>query len=449
MSPAGPAWLSSAVARWLILSLAGSCLLTGALFAGFDEGPYHRWLNVVIAVQIGGGALVLLTVWSWRNVRPGRTWLVLVILAGVTFRLAAMPASRDLSDDAYRYHWDGKAVASGINPYLYAPDDDEVAHLHIHAVDDKINHPWYRTCYPPVAELLFAAGYRLSPGRLRGLQLLQLAAELAAWLLLIGALRCRNLPITTLLIAVWSPLVIFQGYLPGHLDVLYLPLLVLLVVLIERGHGRRAGVILGVAALIKPLPLFFLPAAWRELGPRRSLQLVLALAVVVGLFYLPFRSAGLKLFESTWLMAREWSFNGGVAALFEQWWPRQTAHYVSGGLLALMIGLAVWRGRDLLARMLLIQAAFVVCTPTLFPWYLIGMYVLLVLRPDPALLALFILIPVADEVLVGYHASGIWNPAGWVKWVEYVPFYTLLLVSAWRGWGMFSGPRTDREKSGR
>ncbi len=430
--------LTGPTARWLILGLTFVCLLAGALFAGCNKDPYDHWLRVVILSEVGCGILVLLAVWSWRQSRPGRTWLVLVILAGLAFRLAVMPASRDLSDDAYRYHWDGKVLSHGINPYLYTPDADQVAHLHIHDVDDRINHPWYRTCYPPLAEFLFAAGYRLSPGRLTGLQLLQLAAELMAWLLLLGELRRRELPAAYLLLATWCPLIVFQGYLPGHLDVLSLPLLVLFVLLVRHGDGWRAGASLGLACLIKPLPLFYMPAAWRELGWRRSLYICLAFAAAVALLYLPFRAAGFKLVESTWLMARQWSFNGSLGALFEQWWPKQTAHYVSGALLASLIVLVTWRGRDLLARILMIQAAFIVCTPTLFPWYLIGMYVLLVLRPDPALLALGVLVPVVDEVLMEYHATGIWDPAGWVKWVQYVPFYTLLALSAWRGWGMFA-----------
>jgi hypothetical protein len=429
--------------RWLLLGLSGCWLLGWSLFVGLDEGPFDRWVWGVILAQVGGGLLVVLTAWAWRRDQPGRRSLVPILLAAVLFRVAAMPASRDLSDDAYRYHWDGKVLTCGINPYLYAPDATEVAHLQIHPVDDKINHPWYRTCYPPLAELLFAAGYRLSPGRLTGLNLLTLLAEILTWWLLLGALKQRGLPPINLLLIAWSPLLIFQGYLPGHLDLLYLPFFTLFILMVPRGRAVWAGIVLGLACLIKPLPLFQLPAAWRELGWRRGLFMILVMTAVAILFYLPFRTAGIKLIESTWLMAREWSFNGSLGALCEQWWPRLTAHYVVGVVLVGLILLATWYGRDLLARMLMIQAAFYICTPTLFPWYLVGMYPLLVLRPDPALLALGILIPLADEVLIPFHATGIWAPAGWVPWVEYVPFYGLLALGAWRGWGMFVSDATE------
>jgi hypothetical protein len=113
--------------------------------------------------------------------------------------------------------------------------------------------------------------------------------------------------------------------------------------------------------------------------------------------------------------------------LLEALLPQQIAHLASGGLLLALLVLGVRRGRDLIARMLLAQAAFVVATPTLFPWYAIGVLPLLVLRPVPSLLALCALLPLADEVVVGYQATGIWDPALWPRFAIHVPFLLLLL----------------------
>jgi hypothetical protein len=147
------------------------------------------------------------------------------------------------------------------------------------------------------------------------------------------------------------------------------------------------------------------------------------------------------LFSSTWLMATEWSFNGSLGAWFETLLPRHGAHLLAAVAAGLAILLGAWCGRDLLSRMLLAQAALVAFTPTLFPWYLIGMYPLLALRADPALLALGILAPLAEEMVIGYRVTGLWHPATWARWAQYLPFYLLLAAGALRGWGMF---RRDR-----
>jgi alpha-1,6-mannosyltransferase len=436
--------LTRASVRWSLLGLTGTFLLAASLFGGQDEGPFSSWVSIIIAASIACGLLVCLTAAAWRRQTPGRFWPWLVILSALAFRIALLPASHDLSDDAYRYHWDGKVLAHGINPYLHAPDDEAVSHLKNHEIDRRINHPWYRTCYPPFAQVIFAVGYLLSPGRLAGLQVLALIAELAAWLLLIRSLRRRRSPSSYLLLAAWFPLLMFQSYLPGHLDVFLLPFTTLFILATARGRALLAGIALALACLIKPLPLLLLPAALRELGWRKSWRLAMALAAVMLVFYLPFLGAGWRLFSSTWLMATAWSFGGSLASLLEGLLPMQPAHFLAGSLLGAALVLTAWRGRDLISRMQLALAAFVICTPTLFPWYLIVMFPLLVLRPDPALLALAVLIPVADEVVIQYHASQTWSAAGWPAMMVYGSFYSVLIVGACRGWGMF---RRDNDRA--
>jgi alpha-1,6-mannosyltransferase len=425
--------------RWatFLLILTGVFLSACAVLIGRDTGPFALWVGTVIATSVVGGFLILLTVWTGRGSRPGRRWLFLVILAGLAMRLAVIPADRELSDDAARYHWDGKVLAHGMNPFQYAPDQPAVAHLKTHAIDERINHPWNRTCYPPLAQFLFAVGYLMSPGRLVGLQFLFLLAELTTWLLLAAELHRRRLSAVWLLPAIWGPLMFFQGYLPGHLDVLNLPLVTLFILAVIKKQSGLAGLFLALACLIKPLPLLFLPAAMRELGPRKSIKLGMIFGGVVALSYLPFLGAGWNLFSSTWLMATDWSFNGSLGAVLESLFPQRQAHFISGILTGLLVVVGTWRGRDFLARALLAQTAFIAFTFTLFPWYLIGMIPLLVLRPDPALLALTCLVPLADQVVIGHQLRGVWAPTLWARLCQYIPFYGILIAGWRRRWGMF------------
>ncbi len=420
-----------------LIVLTGLFLLISAIMIGQDTGSFSLWTGMTIFTSVIGGLLVLLTTWMWRGARPGNRWLAIVILAGLCMRLAVMPADRELSDDAARYHWDGKVLAHGINPYLFAPDQPAVAHLKTQDIDNRINHPWNRTCYPPLAETLFAVGYVLSPGRLVGLQILSLLAELATWILLARELGRRRRSAGWLLPAIWGPLVIFQGYLPGHLDVLSLPLVTLFILAVLSRRAGRAGLFLALACLIKPLPLLFLPAAMREFGLRDNLRMGSVLGVVILVSYIPFHQAGWNLFSSTWLMATDWSFNGSLGAILEAMLPGRQAHLLSGFLTGSLVLLGAWRGRDFLTRALLAQTAFVVCTFTLFPWYLIGMIPLLVLRPHPALLALYCLAPLSDQVVIGHQLRGVWQPAHWVRPAQYIPFYGLLAVGWRKRWGMF------------
>jgi hypothetical protein len=413
-------------------------LFAAALISGSFRGsmPAFIWWTSVSAVVCGTLVAVAGAIRAGRG--PGMAWIVLGALA---VRLVLLPAPFALSEDAARYHWDGKVLAAGINPYLHPPNAPELEHLRVHEIDDLISERSNRTLtvYPPLAELTFAAGYLLTPGSLLGLQLLWMLAELAAWLLAARELAAANRPRRRLMLLAWSPLLVFTGYLPGHVDLLTLPFVVAFLGAVRRDRPAVAGLMLGLAALVKPFPLLLFPAAVAELGLRRSLRFAAALAAIVLVSYLPFLSAGFGLVSSMVLMAEEWSFNGSLAAGLDVFLPRGVAHTVSWSIFLLLLAATFYLRRDFLSRCLLACAAFAICSPTLFPWYLAFFLPLLVLRPDPALLALTILAPLADLVLLDYLADGAWRQPPWTAAVEYGVFYGLLIVGARRRWGMFRG----------
>lgn len=339
-------------AHRLFFSLVAAGLLWGSFWIGRLESEYGDWIRIILTFSITIGVAVTALVLVLRRSRLVTWWFIFVILVAVVSRLLILQATRDLSDDAARYHWDGKVAAHGINPYLYAPDDSEVDHLRTDPLDERINHPSVVTVYPPLAELLFAASYRVTPGSLLGYQLLELLAELAAWLLLLRELIRRRLPGSRLLLIAWIPLAIVEGYLPGHVDLLGLPMLVLLILEAQRRNPIRAGIYFALACLIKPLPLIFLPAIGRQLGWKQTLRFLLVAVLVGGGFYLPFLDAGERLYSSMLLMARQWSFNGSLGALFETLLSMETAHRVSAVVAVVLVLLGTWRGKDLLSNAL-------------------------------------------------------------------------------------------------
>src|SRR5437763_1627343 len=76
-------------------------------------------------------------------------------------RLMALFAPPYLSSDIYRYVWDGRVLAAGINPYRYIPTDPQLDHLRDPAIWPEINRSNYApTIYPPAAQAIFFAATR-------------------------------------------------------------------------------------------------------------------------------------------------------------------------------------------------------------------------------------------------------------------------------------------------
>lgn len=427
--------------RASLLLPCAALLLALAILTGCAPLGFAAWVRTVSLGAAAAGVLLVLAVLLPAGEPRLRCVPAGLLAFAVLLRLLVLPAPFLLSEDAARYHWDGKVLAHGISPYAFPPDSPELAGLPAHSLDREMSEVSRENLavYPPLAEAAFALAYLLAPGRYLGLQLLWLLAEVAAWVLLARELAERGLPRIRLLILAWSPLLLTTGYLPGHVDVLCLPFVVLLIRAVRRRRPLETGIWLALAVLVKPFPAVLLPAVWAELGTRRTARVAAAAAGVIALAYLPFLGDGAKLLSSSWLMAREWTHNGTVADLLELAVGGDAARVLSAVLFAGLAAAAVRWGRDFPSRCLLIAASFAICMPFLFPWYVLFFLPLLALRPDPALLALVTLLPISDLVLVGYEARGVWEQPLWARLLLWGTFYGLLVGGAVRRWGMFAG----------
>ncbi|MEO6539328.1 MAG: hypothetical protein ABIT07_06020, partial [Ferruginibacter sp.] len=89
-----------------------------------------------------------------------------LVLAGLGFRLLLLLSVPNLSEDVYRFIWDGRLAAQGINPFSHLPA--EIMHMQPVAgitpqLFAKLNSPGYYTIYPPVLQGVFWVGAKLFP----------------------------------------------------------------------------------------------------------------------------------------------------------------------------------------------------------------------------------------------------------------------------------------------
>src|SRR5437588_8585338 len=125
-----------------------------------DTGPGIRLFLKIALVQC---ALYVFVTWLAIKARAARSTLIIVIVFAVLFRLSLLFSPPYLSDDIYRYVWDGRVQAAGINPYRYIPADAALEKLRDGKIYPRINRKDYaRTIYPPVAEAVLFLTTRIS-----------------------------------------------------------------------------------------------------------------------------------------------------------------------------------------------------------------------------------------------------------------------------------------------
>ena len=330
----------------------------------------------------------LLALW-WNERRPVPfVWLWVI---PIVFRLLLLSTTPTLSDDVYRYMWDGNVTTAGVSPYAYPLDAPELDCIHIPA-RDLANNPSLGTPYLPVAQATFAATAGVAPSEPLGLQIVMVGFDLAAAVVIVGLLHVAALPKRRVMLYLWNPLVVVEVAHGAHLDALmvFLALLAVYLTLIKpRSRTWGAPVVLALATMTKPLPLLLLPVLWPRW--RRSQRLVYG--ITIALIIVPFGwtagwgldggSDGAGVFGSVGVYSG-WAFNSGAYHWLAGWVDRSgvaepavAARFIVAALITSMLvvtwALARQRGspRDTLRLMALALMAYALLTPTFHPWYLL------------------------------------------------------------------------------
>jgi alpha-1,6-mannosyltransferase len=271
----------------ILLLLLGTALLL--LYRVGLSVQVTRGIRSFITLALGQSAIYLLAAWVIFRARSSPSTLLLVIVFSVLFRLSVLFSPPYLSDDIYRYVWDGRVQSAGINPYRYVPAAPELARLRDDAIYPKINRREYaRTIYPPVAETLFFLTTRISES-VTWMKLTMLGFELIAIWTIAHLLASFGMPRERFLIYAWHPLIVWEFAASGHLDAVVIAFIALAILARRRNANVAAGCALGCATLIKLFPIVLLPAVYKRWG----WKMPVAFAVTIIVAYLPYLGVGL------------------------------------------------------------------------------------------------------------------------------------------------------------
>ncbi len=406
-----------------------------------DESPDE----VLWFVGVNAFAYVLLGLVVWKtkayssgseSSRDDRLSFLWIFGFAILFRLTLVFHSPVGSDDIYRYVWDGKVAAHGINPFRHAPTDSTLMFLRTDALPSLINHPTMRTIYPPLAQVFFFLSYKLFGESLAGMKSLLVLADIASILLLvqIGSILSQAEDRTLrpnrglgFVMYAWSPLPIMYFGLDGHIDALGISFFLMTIYLILKNKTIASAVSLGLAGLAKLYPLIVAPFLFgvRKDRRRRLAPVIPAAILVLGcaLYWEP--TGGL--IESFRVFSSEFAFNGSFFKVFYgALGSNGQAHLISSIAFCAWLGVVFILDRTFVEKCFLAFLGFIIFSPVVHPWYLTWMAAMLSIRWSPSVFALLALSSLSNLTVYHYHLDGHWEESTWILLVEYVPFYALL-----------------------
>jgi hypothetical protein len=364
-----------------LFRLAAIAMLLVALVSVTPYVFRHYGDNAYMALAIAVGlAAAAATSIAERTPSAHALWLILGV--AILLRLLLLTLDPFLSTDVYRYVWDGKVQAAGINPYRYVPADEALTSLRDTAVYPNINRADYAvTVYPPVAQMFFLLATRFGE-YVTTMKAALLACEGLTVALILLLLRRLGRPLTRIVAYVWHPLPLWEIASSGHVDALMIALMMLGLWLAIGKRPVSAAIAVAFAALAKPIAALALPACWRPWDWRAPL----AVAAVVALCYAPYLGVGWGVlgFLTTGYLEEEHYVTG------EMIWPLAAMRWIVGsfrgdlalyyGASALLLGIMAlrvsWRRERSPEAMLgdintLLLAGLFLISPN-FPWYFLA-----------------------------------------------------------------------------
>jgi hypothetical protein len=433
------------LSRWALHGLGGALFLSSLLSSALDPLAEHvpLWLALYGLSTLALG-MVLLSQGGLRGDVRGtqERALSLPISAGwilvwaVLIRLPLLPTSPSLSDDVFRYLWEGRVLAAGFDPYEEAPESPLLAPLAKEAPEwELVNHPHMPAIYPPGAQWLFSGLARIG-ANLTLFKLFFLFCDLGLCALLIALLRARGQPACLSILYAWHPLAAVETCSSGHFDALaLLPLLAGLLLWQRRrvglafitwGMGWALKVVGGIAGVFA-LGLLLRQGRYGQAGRGAALWIL-----IPGILAAPFLLDGNPSFGSARAYGTHWMNFGSVHALLSSVLgvhPARWLGLVCGGFWTMWL---LWRGSSPLSGFFLFFLGLLLLSPVVHPWYGLWLLIFVPFYPRWDLFALVSLLPLSYLAWPSQAAGGDWMPPLWAPWFAYGVPLLLFLYSLFR-----------------
>ncbi|MCH2081584.1 MAG: hypothetical protein MK226_04295 [Saprospiraceae bacterium] len=425
--------------KWNWYPAIGLLFIILSAYIGFV--PQQSDFLSIILPYLSICLLGLCAYWQSYKEEQIRFWISIAIVA----RVILVFAPPNLSDDIYRFLWDGYLLNAGINPFDELPSYYIENKVQIQGINkvlfEQLNSPEYFSIYPPVAQFTFAFSTWLFPSSYYGatiiMKLFLLAFEIGNIYIITKLLRYFQLPVKNVLLYALHPLIMVEIIGNLHFEGAMIFFLLFAFWFLVQQKWPWSAVFMSLSIASKLLPLMFLPFLVRRLGWKKAMMYFSFLGVCLLLLFAPLLS---NVFFSNFgnsleLYFRRFEFNASIFYLV-RWVGYQEVGYnlikYIGPSLALFTLLVIllatflerspsWKTFPVVG--LLAITIYNFNTPTVHPWYICLpiMWCIFTEYRYPLVWSVFIFFTYINYSYPDYHENQ------WVIWIEYIGVWLMLL----------------------
>lgn len=323
----------------------------------------------------------------FRQIEPGDEDLA--YYWGLFLRLLLIASFPKLSDDIYRFIWDGRLLTALADPYKHLPA--YYLQQNIEGIDealfDQLNSKPYFSIYPPLNQVVFFIGALFSPNSILWstivIRVILIVFELGNIRLIQKLLNHYQLPQHYGLIYALNPLVIFELTGNLHFEAILVFFLLSALWYYEKGKLNLSAVFFGLSVATKFIPLIVLPLLLRKIGLKKTLIYGLIVGLTVAVTFLPLINTAhvWAIWDSVQLYFQKFEFNGSIYYL-ARWYGFETEGHniiAKSGKWMMLATFAFVMLYSLLAKpktdwprkMVWVWLIYLLFATTVHPWYII------------------------------------------------------------------------------
>jgi hypothetical protein len=314
---------------------------------------------------------------------------------GVGFRLLAWLAFPALSDDIYRFIWDGSLVLEGFSPYVATPTQffSENVRMPYETLFPKLNSAHYFSVYPPLIQGIATFGALAANDTYLAslvIKLPLLLAEIASIWMLPGLLLKMKMSPKYSVLYFLNPLIIVDALANAHFEILVVFFLLLTIRQFQTKQFASSAIALALAVGTKLLPLIFLPFVIKACDPKRRLIFLTLFTLACGVLLFPLLVTDnlVGMLQSIQLYYQRFEFNASIYYLLRALFGSLLGYNpiaILGPALAVIQALAIaWllikqkpeSLKSALHSMLMVNLIYLLLSTTVHPWYVVPLIAL-------------------------------------------------------------------------
>ncbi|WP_341217042.1 mannosyltransferase [uncultured Wocania sp.] len=342
------------------------------------------------------------TLWFlfYKLIQLLKTNIKLLTWIAFGFRAVFILAIPNLSQDFYRFIWDGRMILEGFNPYLFTVESFiSNGEFPVAQAQELYNgmgtlNASHFTNYPPINQLCFIIAAMLSSKSILGsvvvMRLLIITADFGTLFFGKKLLEKLSMPTYHIFWYILNPFIIIELTGNLHFEGVMIFFLVWSLYLLHIGKWQFAAVILALSVSVKLIPLIFLPLLFQKLGWKKSVLFYLILGFTTLLLFAPFYSSEFinNYTQTVALWFQNFEFNASmyyIAREIGYTFRGYNEIAIIGKVIPIVVILFVLiitffrRNKttvELITAMLLVLSFYYFTTTTVHPWYIATLLIL-------------------------------------------------------------------------